>query len=545
MAEFDRIKSRDVLEVFIHFLNSKKYGKPLRECLLLFNGDRPNAVEVDEDNLLNHIKTVDYFSHVTRLINKYLHDKTAYEKINPYNRYIKDLVSLYMMLKSEMSKEKEAGSKITTKTSSDISDVLEQDVTKNLFSSTQQGQDEKIKRGKDLNLVFRRYDCKTFIGRQTRLKQLSCALKKHRAYVVVTGERGIGKTTLVQKYLADSTDVFDNYLWVTVIDSLHTSLLHVVSTTPCINFKLSGNDNDDFILMLQALNEIPGKNLLIIDNANNSNQITSFIALCESALPQWSVLFTTHSKPIGISCIELNALNKKDAFEMFKAIYNHDRVPVHIRMETNNFFKTNKCQIVNMLNKIERHTLLIELIAKVDIEDEMLTIKEISKIINGFEDLKCDLLNSVVICPQTTDPAYSILGENEKTLYNYVKAIFEKDLHKLNKVQKRILGYFALLPSDFIPVEHAVLLFGIDVNKLHRLFAELNGWLQNNTDTHAYKMNELYQYAIKAIFSPTLADIKELIVKIDKEINFIEEKNTDLKLLQTLKFYKQYITTHF
>ncbi|MFW5806004.1 MAG: hypothetical protein ACOCVX_05685, partial [Bacteroidales bacterium] len=69
---------------------------------------------------------------------------------------------------------------------------------------------------------------------------------------------------------------------------------------------------------------------------------------------------------------------------------------------------------------------------------------------------------------------------------------------------KEILLLFAKLPSEYISKRDISNLLNISEQKAQRRLKRLTGWLKFNKKTNAWKMDELYQLAIREVINDEL-----------------------------------------
>ncbi|MEW7281151.1 NB-ARC domain-containing protein [Aquimarina sp. 2201CG1-2-11] len=148
------------------------------------------------------------------------------------------------------------------------------------------------------------------------LKQIHSALDKKKT-ISIYSEGGMGKTTFGKKYL-QTFDEYDHIVWISVEKSISTSLL--LDDTLRNNLKFTAStepESIDFAFrnLLNTLNKIHGKNLIVIDIQESKNELSEIKSL--SLSPNWHKLILTRSH---LKTIPNERLPKID-FNIAKEIY--------------------------------------------------------------------------------------------------------------------------------------------------------------------------------------------------------------------------------
>ena len=350
------------------------------------------------------------------------------------------------------------------------------------------------------------YNPNELIGRNEKLKLIHETMKNARELVIVNGIGGIGKTTLARAYCStpEYMSYYDNVAWISISNNLESEFVSKMSKD--IGFKYNEEDNYDenFVELMRKFQEIRGTNLLVVDNANNPDEIIKIKSDLEKS--NWKILFTSRCKPMYVKHIEINELEPDFAKELFCRIYFTD-------LEYCLDKKMDK-EICALLVTIHHHTLLIDLIAKVANRNKLLTISKINELLKK-DDIKAkDLQVTIPIGEHARDKDTAKLNE----LYRYIKMIFKVD--NLNTSEREFLRAFSLLPSNDININSLVDLFQIKeegslefVNMLNSLVVK--GWL---TETgSAYKLHHVYQTVL-------LDELRPDEINCEALVNFVLEK---------------------
>jgi len=545
MKTHKRVTHSNVLSVFQYFFSRKESNK-LRQLLFIYVHKRLqrsrniNMKDITNEIVINSIKSDEFFKRVADHVNLHFKDNTYLDNYYNGNDTILDLAKQYVDLEQKFAEETIHKTNSHSKTSEEIKNTLEgRTITKAI--STDKETSEVAKQYNDLNLVYRWYDLNTFKGRENQREQLIDELLSNN-FAIIDGIRGIGKTSLVQAYLTEQSDKYKNIIWITVYDNITHSLLNCFSqmqqSLPHSVLPVQNNKEDTLGHCLKQLSLILGKNLIIIDNANCEYEIKEFINKSKEIAFNWNIIFTTNSGIKNPVAIQLHGLDKDKAFELFCSYYNEDKVNPKEKEQANHFISDNKDKLHSLLRLIDYHPLLIELIAKTDIEDELLDLAYYAELLTSIDSLKAPEFDRQIIV-KVSDPAYSKLRPAERTPYNYIKAIFEKDLLHLSPEEQYLLQQFAILPSAPLPVEDLHMLSDIPLPQLMTVLHKLRGWIKYDHTVCAYIMAELNRFAVREILKTTqeqIANMKEkihsFILKLEENI---EEQNN--KRIRRMKMY--------
>lgn len=353
------------------------------------------------------------------------------------------------------------------------------------------------------------YVPKNLIGREAELKNLSIEIEKYQLMYLESGIPGIGKTTLAKAFINEEKfyDRFDNIAWVTVSNSILENFVdQLYRSSQLENYKTEQDLSTNFKLLFKQLNKIEGNNLLIIDNANNHDDLYDFIQKIKHL--NWRFLFIGQVAPNYLHATQLYTISQKSSIELFYK---------HYKKEKND-------RILSFLLKlIKNHTFIIELLAKVANNNSKFNILKLYEIIRKAK------MRPPFIVP-IKEYKKNVTEENiieEKELYKFIVEIFE--LENFSEEEISILRYFTVLPPYEMSENKLIKFFGInDINKpifnstLNNLLKK--GWLHNNHDT--YSIHVLIQPVLFKLLSPKSEHCKPLITFFIKNTENLDELNT-------------------
>lgn len=354
------------------------------------------------------------------------------------------------------------------------------------------------------------------IGRGKDITDLEKILGHSEKVVLMNGLGGIGKTTLAKQYVQLHKTGYDHIAWVDVKSrdsgdetDMTTTEAFAYNEVLIKNLGLSFSNESipaKFRLIANALSNIPGKNLLVIDNARedlNDREIKDILP----ARPHWQVLVTSRQRFTGFELFEVEHLTPEHAKELFKA----------------HFQKVGEeGDIEELLKEVSYHTLTIELLAKtLAYPGQTISIKEV-----------VTRLQSRQLASPTLQRKIELAHNKEETEI-YIHLIQTFDLSALTKYEKWLMKQFAfLLPRQYKVSEIQNFL---DINEeaeqkeLQEALYSLDkkGWLKYTAE--GYGIHRMVQQMVHYQLEPGLKDIEKLIEKLTELLRF--DASTDFTKL--------------
>ncbi|UZS00220.1 tetratricopeptide repeat protein [Chondrinema litorale] len=359
-----------------------------------------------------------------------------------------------------------------------------------------------------------------FIGREQDLNKLDELLKSSEKVVLVNGIGGIGKTTLAKRYLTLNQDEYDHIAWLEVrIDEqgLQTSFLQEVANNQELHKSLTipldseTSEEARFNAIMHAMQNLEGKNLLLIDNATNVLQ-TLKDAL--PSPPSWHVLVTSRLELEGFKKLGLDILAPDEAKALFIK---------HTSEKT-----IDEKELELLLEYIGYHTLTIELLAKTF--HKSLTLKKVSEITNYMKSKAFDherLAKKIVIDHSKN---------KEITAYQHLLSAFT--MADMGEVEIWLLKQFSVLPS--VPMEAVFILDTLLYTKLglksysKEIIADTlqaisqKGWLQKDVEGK-FSMHRIIQTAIRYQTLIKSNDCGYLIDKVAQLLEIDQSKDNPIE----------------
>lgn len=346
------------------------------------------------------------------------------------------------------------------------------------------------------------------VGRNDELLELHNFFKNSNKSVLINGIGGVGKSTLAKLYVSKNFSFFNHIIWIDiqntqVIESSHSKGLaeafsNNITLLKNINleFEPELSVDDKLLIILNKIQNIEGKNILIIDNV--SNEINNYKNYLPTN-PNWDILIISRERVLNYSVLELKVLDNISSIKLFYK---------HYKIEENN-------KIVDILNYIGNHTLTIELMAKtankrnLSIEDLIYALEKEGLNISKVAKVNIDHGNAA-------GPVHP---------FEYLISIFY--IADLSESQQELLMFFSILPSKFIDYDDLKLIFCIPAND-NDFFEDINelvskGWLI--MESFSYQMHQVIQEVIRQKLNPTLDNCKKIVDGITETITMDYNKS--------------------
>jgi hypothetical protein len=276
------------------------------------------------------------------------------------------------------------------------------------------------------------YEISKLVDRTEFIEDLHKQLDQGPGLFVITAMGGTGKTTLLQAYCnqPEFTKYYKHIAWITVTKGIAEDMLttfdHSREAGFVRNEELSTDENFDNLIAY--LTNLTGNNLLVIDNADDPENIES----CEKKLAscRWKVIITSRARPeVAGKLIDLNQLELKYLRELFGKYYNKP---------------DKESPLLNdLIAELGHHTLLIELIAKTAQSHFRLNIEKLLQLVK-----KAGLNTPELQIPVKLDHSNPRVNETKVKIHNYLNEIFSLSL--LDEAEKQMLLYFSVFPISGI-----------------------------------------------------------------------------------------------
>ena len=129
------------------------------------------------------------------------------------------------------------------------------------------------------------------------MKHIDDKIKTLDIPLLLSGIGGMGKTAVAVAYGKDKTynTTYNNIAWIDVNENIFSNMFSTFQGNPAIPFEYSpdGDREKDIVSIMELLNQLPGDNLLQIDNANEEKDLQQFISAWKKYQLGWKCLVTT------------------------------------------------------------------------------------------------------------------------------------------------------------------------------------------------------------------------------------------------------------
>ncbi len=348
----------------------------------------------------------------------------------------------------------------------------------------------------------------TFIGRDSHLEQVRTTLTNEvnndNLLFLINGNGGIGKTTLAARYFHQYADDYKHLAWVFAENGIFNALLTLEEELG-VNAPPDATEKERFNALLKATEELNTPCLLVIDNANNPEDLEqTFESLKE--LKSFHILLTSRINEFDEATIhKLPPLGIEEAKKLFKKHYPNHNTDEDKLLE-------------DILNAVDRNTLVIELLAK------NLRQKNRLKIRYALEDLYNDLVEKGLFYVQANKKVKTSWSKNVKLkaedAIDVIKALY--DLEDLSKAEQQVLANLSVLPAAFLHFEllEQVITEHEDLDDIIITLYQ-KGWLEFNEAEKKIRINQVVQetcrFKNKNLFEDCTTLIRNLINKLDYE----------------------------
>src|SRR5688572_3444925 len=355
----------------------------------------------------------------------------------------------------------------------------------------------------------------SFFGRDELLKQVDDKLKTLEVPLLLSGIGGMGKTAVAVAYGKDTVYCaqYENIAWVDVTEDVFSNLFSTFHGNPVIPFEYSpdGDRAKDIASIMLLLKQVPGKNLLMIDNSNEEADLQRFISAWKKYQPGWKCPVTTRCENNAYKShlIKLEVISLEAAEKLFKR-YNDE------------VFDKDSFKLI--YDYIGGHTFLIELLAKYGQESS--TINSTTDLLAHIKSKGIKALNRNVIArrgqQQETD---NLVSEFVLGLYNPLS---------LSEKEQEYMRYFSVLPATEIEFNTLLFLFGLNETEKENLDTQLSslvkrGWLMRTAGS--FKCHQIIQEICKEKLQP---DPKNCGLLINQLSDLFQYHNT----IQSIPFFE-------
>lgn len=348
-----------------------------------------------------------------------------------------------------------------------------------------------------------------FIGRETELAEIRTRFEANEMLMLVNGEGGIGKTTLVSKYWHDYEQDYTHLAYVFCEGDIRDDIRNKLALPLGIDIQQVAEEKLT-AKIVETMAAYPKPCLLILDNANESRHIIDFRDTFSEI--GWHILITSRCQKV---------LPKEQEIAI------HHLPPAQAKVLFLQHYTENSPNFDSLLDKlllaVGYNTLCVEIFAK--------TLRELCPTEYTLVDFLKDFANNGLYLG---DKSFEI--HTQYTDYIHKKAATSDDilnvlydLSRLNETEQLLLTRFALLPPENHIVKHLIAIFKPE-NKFNftkeLIILAQKGWLNTNTDT--YRLSPVIQQLLFHKYQENLWKAGKLLV--NSLINILKGDGTFLAI---------------
>jgi len=321
-----------------------------------------------------------------------------------------------------------------------------------------------------------------FLGRDEDLHAIHELLfQKNINLLFITGEAGIGKTTLASEYYHRYQDHYTHMALILSSNNIREALLSNLSQILGVQYEEAMPLESRLDKLLITMNSLPKPCLLVIDDADDLKDVEE-VYLSLRRCSNFHILLTTRLQKFhNVQTYPLAVLSKEKALELFRQLY-----PYHQQTEDNLFFEIREA--------IGGNTLVIEILAKnLAILNQNENTYSLTHLIEDIQ--KKGLLNSV-----ETDALETTYHAEHKMKYvkpfEIITAMY--DISHLSPQETSVLSVFSVLPTENLDFREISGFVNPSLS-LKEILTTLSqkGWIVFDQGSRTYKSSPLIQEIIK------------------------------------------------
>ena len=287
------------------------------------------------------------------------------------------------------------------------------------------------------------------VGRDGFLKKLHHALTEEGDAALVQGLGGIGKTTVALAYAhhPEYAAAYDHIIYVEISGALcdaftaHPELTTRLGAEAEVQARLTQNDPDGACrALLDAIGRLPGRKLLVLDNANDREEMRHWKR--ELGRAGSRLLVTSRADIPNLSHLPVEELEPEDAGALFAHHYG-------------DVAETDRENLATLLDLVERHTLLTEMLGKIGRQARYAVAELRDYLKEGF--VRSPHLQRRVDTGALTE----LKGLDEATLMGLTRFLFEGVAPGLDARERDYLRWMAVLPPRTFAADLLARLFQV------------------------------------------------------------------------------------
>ncbi len=326
---------------------------------------------------------------------------------------------------------------------------------------------------------------------------------------------GTGKTAVLLAYAFhyDYQKKIDHYAFVSVTGNLKVDFVSAFDGYIGFAYSPLVNLDENLDLLLEMLNKVSGRNLLLIDGINGVEQSVELIRV--SSKLKWKILVTSQFRIFSLKNIFLRYPDDQDAEKIFSYFFEDIEVDDTVK---------------NLLDKVSYHPFMIVFMARflshyadsMSVNDLLAMLSEKDKSIYHLRDYIDTRLSK----------DKQVLVRN---LLKYIMAIFDYQVYNFSALERQILLLASVLPDRFTTFSHLQEILGMEDNENFSdtvLTILSKGWLEADKDK--FRVPLLVRSVLHKKFRPSPLNLKfylsfliqRLSLSTDKALQWLDYAST-------------------
>lgn len=308
-------------------------------------------------------------------------------------------------------------------------------------------------------------------GRDADVRTMHCILQQE-TMMLVNGLGGMGKSSLVKEYCRVHKNYYDHFVWIDAKGDVKRELAfnEVLFSNLGIPFDVSLDTSTRFEILCSRMKEVPGTNLLIVDNLTDKLIIKELDRIVGGS---WKIIITSRLQLSTLRSFPVNGLQREDCIALIRKYCNKNDSDATLSL---------------FCEQVGYNTLMIELCSKVVSNSFDLTFESITEYLTKNE-LDAKALQIDV----------SLENQEDTKLYSHLTNAF--NLSDLNDDERNLLKQFSFLPDAFF-LQHFIECYGKEAYSNNRLLLinlsnslHMKGWL--SVENGVVRMNSFVQLIIR------------------------------------------------
>ena len=319
-----------------------------------------------------------------------------------------------------------------------------------------------------------------FIGRENNTKQihekLSSETNQHLS-LLVNGEGGIGKTTIVSQYYFEYAEHYSHLIWLVSETGISDAIMSLALSLD-IRFENNMAQVQKIREIIRVISTLKRPVLIIIDNVNSIEDLDANNQILRQFHNTHILLTSRIEKYEDIPTYKINHLDEQAANTLFKHYYKA-------------FKEEEQALLDAVLEAIGYNTLVIELLSK-NLNEFNTDIKQHYPLQKLLEDIQKKGVLAISKSAKVRSD-YKLLPATSEAIISTMY-----DISELSEAEKQLLSIFGVLPAMAIPfqyLEH----FLPDIEMLDIVLRKLSakGWIDHDRSLKSFKTNPIISEIVR------------------------------------------------